>query len=108
MVHIFLLISFQLITEDKYEVMQFIRDACIMIKNTKQPSLNLTIHLTSPVVREEAEKQATGGTFTLFKTRKARNRKEIQSPPSQEIQIDWSKIERDRVIRYCLLGLQWS
>lgn len=60
-------IFFQLITEDKYEVMQFMRDACIMIRNAKQPALNLTIHLTSPVVREEAEKQAAGGTLTLFR-----------------------------------------
>lgn len=53
--------------------MQFIRDACIMIKNTKQPTLNLTIHLTSPVVREEAEKQAAGGIFILFRDKNSQN-----------------------------------
>ncbi|XP_062874484.1 interleukin enhancer-binding factor 3 homolog isoform X2 [Trichomycterus rosablanca] len=50
----------KLITEDKYEVTQFMRDACIMIRNNKQPPLTLSIHLTSPVVREEAEKMAAG------------------------------------------------
>lgn len=32
-----------------------------MIKNTKEPPLSLTIHLTSPVVREEMEKVLAGG-----------------------------------------------
>ncbi|XP_027765984.1 interleukin enhancer-binding factor 3, partial [Empidonax traillii] len=50
------------ITEDKYEVIQSVGDAAIVIKNTKEPPLSLTIHLTSPVVREELEKQLAGGT----------------------------------------------
>lgn len=86
-VKILSLISFQLITEDKYEVMQFIRDACIMIKNNKQPALNLTIHLTSPVVREEAEKQATGGTFTLFRDKKAQ-RITVPSKPANTNRLE--------------------
>lgn len=40
---------------------QQIRDASIVIKNAKEPPLTLTIHLTSPVVREEIEKAAAGG-----------------------------------------------
>ena len=54
-------LHFQLIAEEKYEVTASIRDASIVIKNSKEPPLTLTIHLTSPVVREEAEKQAAGG-----------------------------------------------
>ncbi|XP_021239489.1 interleukin enhancer-binding factor 3-like, partial [Numida meleagris] len=50
------------ITEDKYEIIQSVGDAAIVIKNTKEPPLTLTIHLTSPVVREEMEKQLAGGT----------------------------------------------
>ncbi|KAF7236336.1 Interleukin enhancer-binding factor 3 [Varanus komodoensis] len=49
------------ITEDKYEIIQSISDAAIVIKNTKEPPLTLTIHLTSPVVREEMEKMLAGG-----------------------------------------------
>lgn len=48
-------------TEDKYVVTQHIREASIVIKNTKEPPLTLTIHLTSPLVREEIERAATGG-----------------------------------------------
>lgn len=53
---------FQAISEDKYEIIQSISDAAIVIKNTKEPPLTLTIHLTSPVVREEMEKMIAGGT----------------------------------------------
>lgn len=42
-------------------VTQQIREASIVIKNTKEPPLTLTIHLTSPVVREEIERAAAGG-----------------------------------------------
>lgn len=52
---------FQAITEDKYEIIQSVSDAAITIKNTKEPPLTLTIHLTSPVVREEMEKMLAGG-----------------------------------------------
>lgn len=51
----------KLITEDKYVVTQQIREASIVIKNTKEPPLTLTIHLTSPLVREEIERAAAGG-----------------------------------------------
>ncbi|KAJ8363437.1 hypothetical protein SKAU_G00122680 [Synaphobranchus kaupii] len=53
------------ITEEKYEVLQGICDATIMIKSTKEPVLTLTIHLTSPAVREEVEKQASGDTLSV-------------------------------------------
>uniref|UniRef100_A0AAR2J7K9 Spermatid perinuclear RNA-binding protein n=1 Tax=Pygocentrus nattereri TaxID=42514 RepID=A0AAR2J7K9_PYGNA len=58
-------VQLKLITEDKYEVTQNIRDAAIVIRNTKQPPLTLTIHLTSPIVREEAEKRAAGETLSV-------------------------------------------
>lgn len=45
-------------------VMAQLNEACIIIKNSKEPPLTLTIHLTSPVVREDVEKVATGGKFT--------------------------------------------
>uniref|UniRef100_A0A8C9FG65 Interleukin enhancer binding factor 3 n=1 Tax=Pavo cristatus TaxID=9049 RepID=A0A8C9FG65_PAVCR len=53
------------ITEDKYEIIQAVGDAAIVIKNTKEPPLTLTIHLTSPVVREEMEKQLAGETLSV-------------------------------------------
>ncbi|NXC22030.1 ILF3 factor, partial [Corythaeola cristata] len=58
-------IPFQAITEDKYEIIQSVGDAAILIKNTKEPPLSLTIHLTSPVVREEMEKQSAGETLSV-------------------------------------------
>lgn len=51
----------QTITEEKYVVTQNICEANIIIKNTKEPPLTLTIHLTSPLVREEMEKTVVGG-----------------------------------------------
>ncbi|NXC01298.1 ILF3 factor, partial [Orthonyx spaldingii] len=39
--------------------------AAIVINNTKEPPLSLTIHLTSPVVREELEKQLAGETLSV-------------------------------------------
>ncbi|KAH0615754.1 hypothetical protein JD844_026192 [Phrynosoma platyrhinos] len=41
--------QFATITEDKYETIQSISDAAIIIMNTKEPPMTLTIHLTSPV-----------------------------------------------------------
>lgn len=66
----------QAITEDKYEVIQSVGDAAIIIKNTKEPPLSLTIHLTSPVVREELEKQLAGGTA-------GRARRPAPTPPGR-------------------------
>ncbi|KAF7220555.1 interleukin enhancer-binding factor 3 homolog isoform X2 [Nothobranchius furzeri] len=53
-------------TEDKYVVTQNIREASIIIKNTKELPLTLTIHLTSPLVREEVEKTSTGDTLSVI------------------------------------------
>lgn len=55
----------QLVTEEKYDVKSSVCDATIVIKNAKEPPLTLTIHLTSPLVREEVEKQAAGGRFKI-------------------------------------------
>uniref|UniRef100_A0AAY4B277 Interleukin enhancer-binding factor 3 n=1 Tax=Denticeps clupeoides TaxID=299321 RepID=A0AAY4B277_9TELE len=60
-----LTVQLKLITEEKYEVTQCIREATIIIKNAKEPPLTLTIHLTSPIVREEAEKQAAGESLSV-------------------------------------------
>jgi hypothetical protein len=57
----YLFFLLQTVTEDKYEILQSVDDAAIVIKNTKEPPLSLTIHLTSPVVREEMEKVLAGG-----------------------------------------------
>ncbi|NXM81712.1 ILF3 factor, partial [Oenanthe oenanthe] len=46
-------------------IIQSVTDAAIVIKNTKEPPLSLTIHLTSPVVREELEKQLAGETLSV-------------------------------------------
>ncbi|XP_020514006.2 interleukin enhancer-binding factor 3 homolog isoform X3 [Labrus bergylta] len=52
-------------TEEKYVVTQHIREASIVIKNTKEPPLSLTIHLTSPLVREEVERASTGESLSV-------------------------------------------
>uniref|UniRef100_A0A8C7DXY3 Interleukin enhancer binding factor 3b n=1 Tax=Oncorhynchus kisutch TaxID=8019 RepID=A0A8C7DXY3_ONCKI len=60
-----LAVQLKTITEDKYEVTQVIREATIVIKSTKEPPLTLTINMTSPLVREEVEKQAAGETLSV-------------------------------------------
>lgn len=55
----------QVVTEDKYEVVQSVKEAAIIIRSTKELKLVLTVHLTSPVVREESEKQTCGGRLSL-------------------------------------------
>ncbi|XP_014448353.1 interleukin enhancer-binding factor 3 isoform X4 [Tupaia chinensis] len=60
-----LAIQLAAVTEDKYEILQSVDDAAIVIKNTKEPPLSLTIHLTSPVVREEMEKAGAGETLSV-------------------------------------------
>ncbi|XP_010774596.1 interleukin enhancer-binding factor 3 homolog [Notothenia coriiceps] len=60
-----LLAQLKVITEDKYMMTQHIRDASIVVKNTKEPPLTLTIHLTSPLVREEIEKGTTGESLSV-------------------------------------------
>ncbi|XP_074240733.1 interleukin enhancer-binding factor 3 isoform X6 [Saimiri boliviensis] len=60
-----LAIQLAAVTEDKYEILQSVDDAAILIKNTKEPPLSLTIHLTSPVVREEMEKVLAGETLSV-------------------------------------------
>ncbi|XP_024141803.1 interleukin enhancer-binding factor 3 homolog isoform X2 [Oryzias melastigma] len=56
----------KLITEEKYVVIQDIHEASIIIQNQKEPPLTLTIHLTSPLVREEMEKTAAGETLSVI------------------------------------------
>ncbi|XP_051570078.1 interleukin enhancer-binding factor 3 homolog isoform X1 [Myxocyprinus asiaticus] len=56
----------KLITEEKYDVSPCVRDACIIIKNSKEQPLTLTLHMTSPLVREEVEKQAAGETQSVI------------------------------------------
>uniref|UniRef100_A0AAZ3QMS8 Interleukin enhancer binding factor 3a n=1 Tax=Oncorhynchus tshawytscha TaxID=74940 RepID=A0AAZ3QMS8_ONCTS len=50
----------ELVTEDKYEVTQIPEEAEIVIKSIKEPVLTLTIHLTSPMIRMEAEPEGAG------------------------------------------------
>ncbi|XP_072568201.1 interleukin enhancer-binding factor 3a isoform X3 [Paramormyrops kingsleyae] len=52
------------IVDDKYDVVPSVSDAAIFVKSAKEPALTLTILLTSPVVREETERQAAGETLT--------------------------------------------
>ncbi|KTF95962.1 hypothetical protein cypCar_00029297 [Cyprinus carpio] len=58
-------VQLKLVTDEIYDVKPCVRDATIVIKNSKEPPLTLTINLTSPLVREEAEKQAAGETLSV-------------------------------------------
>ncbi|XP_064170649.1 interleukin enhancer-binding factor 3 homolog isoform X1 [Anguilla rostrata] len=53
------------VTEEKYEIIQSVREAAIVIKSAKEPKLVLTVLLTSPVVREESEKQPAEDTLSV-------------------------------------------
>ncbi|CAJ0922491.1 unnamed protein product, partial [Ranitomeya imitator] len=50
-----LVVQFATVSEEKYDVLPNIREASIVIKNTKEPQLTLNIRLTSTLVREEVE-----------------------------------------------------
>uniref|UniRef100_A0A3B3S4G0 DZF domain-containing protein n=3 Tax=Paramormyrops kingsleyae TaxID=1676925 RepID=A0A3B3S4G0_9TELE len=83
------------IVDDKYDVVPSVSDAAIFVKSAKEPALTLTILLTSPVVREETERQAAGGRPSPCRARPA----------------PWFTPETHAETicgRYCLLGLQWS
>uniref|UniRef100_A0A3B4DIR2 Interleukin enhancer binding factor 3a n=2 Tax=Pygocentrus nattereri TaxID=42514 RepID=A0A3B4DIR2_PYGNA len=47
-------------TDDEYVVTPSAADAAILVKTVKEPVLNLQIHLTSPMVREQTEKEGSG------------------------------------------------
>uniref|UniRef100_A0A8D0G831 Spermatid perinuclear RNA-binding protein n=1 Tax=Sphenodon punctatus TaxID=8508 RepID=A0A8D0G831_SPHPU len=49
-------IQIQKLTEEKYHVEQHVDEAAMIIRNTKEPPLTLKVTLTSPVIRDEAEK----------------------------------------------------
>ncbi|XP_074910727.1 spermatid perinuclear RNA-binding protein isoform X5 [Buteo buteo] len=47
----------QKLTEEKYLVEEHVNEAAIIICNTKEPKLTLKVILTSPLIRDEAEKK---------------------------------------------------
>ncbi|XP_010122952.1 PREDICTED: spermatid perinuclear RNA-binding protein [Chlamydotis macqueenii] len=47
----------QKLTEEKYLVEEHVNEAAIIIRNTKEPRLTLKVILTSPLIRDEAEKK---------------------------------------------------
>ncbi|XP_052670742.1 spermatid perinuclear RNA-binding protein isoform X8 [Harpia harpyja] len=50
----------QKLTEEKYLVEEHVNEAAIIIRNTKEPKLTLKVILTSPLIRDEAEKKEGG------------------------------------------------
>ncbi|XP_075433576.1 interleukin enhancer-binding factor 3 isoform X2 [Ascaphus truei] len=60
-----LVLQFATVSEEKYDVIQNIREAIISIKNAKETPLTLNIRLTSPLVREEVEKLSAGEALSV-------------------------------------------
>ncbi|XP_069802722.1 interleukin enhancer-binding factor 3 isoform X3 [Dendropsophus ebraccatus] len=60
-----LVVQFASVSEEKYDVLPNIREASIVIRNTKEPQLILNIRLTSTLVREEVEKLSAGETLSI-------------------------------------------
>ncbi|KPP66244.1 interleukin enhancer-binding factor 3-like [Scleropages formosus] len=60
-----LTVQLSAITDDKYDVSHSARDAAIVVKSTKELVLKLTIYLTSPAVREEADGTVARGRRAL-------------------------------------------
>ncbi|XP_056426509.1 interleukin enhancer-binding factor 3 isoform X2 [Hyla sarda] len=60
-----LVVQFASVSEEKYDVVPNIREASIIIRNTKEPQLSLNIRLTSTLVREEVEKLTAGETLSI-------------------------------------------
>ncbi|XP_068770747.1 spermatid perinuclear RNA-binding protein isoform X3 [Struthio camelus] len=50
-------VQIQKLTEEKYLVEEHVNEAAIIIRNTKEPKLMLKVILTSPLIRDEAEKK---------------------------------------------------
>ncbi|XP_065593353.1 spermatid perinuclear RNA-binding protein isoform X1 [Cyrtonyx montezumae] len=50
-------LQIQKLTEEKYVVEEHVNEAAIIIRNTKEPKLTLKVILTSPLIRDEAEKK---------------------------------------------------
>ncbi|XP_066836699.1 spermatid perinuclear RNA-binding protein isoform X6 [Anser cygnoides] len=50
-------VQIQKLTEEKYLVEEHVNEAAIIIRNTKEPKLTLKVILTSPLIRDEAEKK---------------------------------------------------
>lgn len=46
-------LSLQLVTPDKYEVKGSVEEAAIILTSCTEPKMQVTITLTSPVIREE-------------------------------------------------------
>ncbi|XP_065593361.1 spermatid perinuclear RNA-binding protein isoform X7 [Cyrtonyx montezumae] len=53
-------LQIQKLTEEKYVVEEHVNEAAIIIRNTKEPKLTLKVILTSPLIRDEAEKKEGG------------------------------------------------
>ncbi|XP_066836702.1 spermatid perinuclear RNA-binding protein isoform X9 [Anser cygnoides] len=53
-------VQIQKLTEEKYLVEEHVNEAAIIIRNTKEPKLTLKVILTSPLIRDEAEKKEGG------------------------------------------------
>lgn len=51
---------FQKLTEEKYHVEHHVSEAAIIIRSTKELPLTLKVTLTSPLIRDEAEKKDGG------------------------------------------------
>lgn len=54
------------VTEEKYVITPSIPDAAIIVTSPTESRLKLSIHLTSLVIREQVEKEASGGMISLF------------------------------------------
>ncbi|XP_072209227.1 spermatid perinuclear RNA-binding protein isoform X2 [Excalfactoria chinensis] len=50
-------VQIQKLTEEKYLVEEHVNEAAIIVRNTKEPKLTLKVILTSPLIRDEAEKK---------------------------------------------------
>ncbi|XP_010221307.1 PREDICTED: spermatid perinuclear RNA-binding protein isoform X2 [Tinamus guttatus] len=50
-------VQIQKLTEEKYLVEEHVNEAALIIRNTKEPKLTLKVILTSPLIRDEAEKK---------------------------------------------------
>lgn len=55
---------FQKLTEEKYHVEHRIDEAAIVIRSTNDLPLTLKVTLTSPLIRDEAEKKDGGTTWS--------------------------------------------
>ncbi|XP_051568186.1 interleukin enhancer-binding factor 3-like isoform X2 [Myxocyprinus asiaticus] len=93
------------VTEDKYVITPSIQEAAIIVTSTKEPLLKLTIRLTSPLVREQVEKEAAGEPCAESSPQDALDRQKCLAALASLRQAKWFQAKVSR-LESCVLVIR--